>query len=94
MQEGPFPLHRRGRLYSLPPTACAGRRWDDRHGAGVDELARGGVNHKFKMFKKINANNCKANISKQEYQFILLAIKSQSELTLTPTLDRPACGAM
>jgi hypothetical protein len=44
------------------------------------------------MFEKINAS--KVNISKQEYPFILLVIKSQSELTLTPTLDRPACGAM
>ena len=93
MQAGPFPQRRRGRLYSLPPPVTAGRRWDDRHGAGVDKLARG-IHNKFKIFEKINANNCKINISKQEYPFILLVIKSQSELTLTPTLDRPACGAM
>jgi hypothetical protein len=61
---------------------------------GVDKLARGGIHNKFKMFEKINANNCKTNVSKQEYPFILLVIKSQSELTLTPTLDRPACGVM
>ena len=48
MQAGPFPLRRRGRLYSLPPPVTAGRRWDDRHGAGVDKLARGGIHNKFK----------------------------------------------
>ncbi len=73
---------------------AAGCRWDDRHGAGVDELARGGIHNKFKMFKKINANNCKIYVSKQEYPFILLVIKSQCEPTLTPTFDGPACRAM
>jgi hypothetical protein len=66
----------------------------NRHGAGVDELARSGIHNKFKMFQKINANNCKTDISKQKYPFILLIVKSQNELTLTPTLDGPACGAM
>jgi hypothetical protein len=46
------------------------------------------------MFKKINTNNCKIYVSKQEYPFILLVIQSQCELTLTPTPDGPACGAM
>ena len=44
------------------PLATAGDRWDDGHGAGVDELARGGINHQFKMFEKIYANNCKTDI--------------------------------
>jgi hypothetical protein len=56
------------------PPVATGRRWDDRHGAGVDKLARGGIHNKFQMFEKINANNCKTNVSKQEYPFILLVI--------------------